>query len=79
MTEQDSTYKFLGKPHKLVEGLEKITGRAHYTGDMTLPGMLHVQLILSPHAHAKIKSIEKSEAEQMPDVVAVLTAPRSTD
>lgn len=74
MTQQDSTHKFLGKPHKLVEGLEKVTGRIHYTGDMTLPGMLHARLILSPHAHARIISIEKSEAEQMPGVVAVLTA-----
>ena len=60
MTEQGSKHKFLGKPHKLVEGLEKVTGRSHYTGDLNLSGMLHARPILSPHAHAEIKSIEKS-------------------
>ena len=74
MTEQTPTYQFLGKGRKLIDGLEKITGQARYTADMTLPGMLHARPILSPHAHAKIGSIDKSAAEQMPGVVAVLTA-----
>lgn len=67
-------YQFLGKGHRLVEGLEKVTGRARYAGDMILPGMLHARPILSPYAHAKIVSIDKSAAEQIPGVVAVLTA-----
>ncbi|MBI1878927.1 MAG: xanthine dehydrogenase family protein molybdopterin-binding subunit, partial [Chloroflexi bacterium] len=67
-------YQFLGKGYRLVEGLEKITGRARYAADVTLPGMLHARPILSPYAHAKIVSIDQSAAMQMPGVVAVLTA-----
>ncbi|MEM7346220.1 MAG: xanthine dehydrogenase family protein molybdopterin-binding subunit, partial [Chloroflexota bacterium] len=71
---QESTYKYLGKPHRLVEGLDKVTGRAEYAADVKLPGALHARPIFSPYAHATIVSIDKSEAEQMPGVVAVLTA-----
>ena len=70
----DSTYRFLGKGHKLVEGLEKVTGRARYVADVHLPGMVYARPLLSPYAHAKIVSIDKSMAETMPGVVAVLTA-----
>lgn len=58
----------------MVEGLDKVTGRARYAGDVVLPGMLHARPVLSPYAHAKIVSIDKSAAAQMPGVVAVLTA-----
>jgi len=67
-------YQYLGKGRRLVEGLDKITGRARYAGDIVLPEMLHARPILSPYAHAKIVSIDKSAAAQMPGVVAVLTA-----
>lgn len=67
-------YQYLGKGRRLVEGLDKVTGRACYAGDVVLPGMLYARLVLSPYAHAKIVSIDKSAAAQMPGVVAVLTA-----
>jgi CO/xanthine dehydrogenase Mo-binding subunit len=67
-------YQFLGKGRRLIEGLEKVTGRARYAGDVTMPGMLHARPILSPYAHARIIAIDKSAAEQIPGVVAVLTA-----
>lgn len=67
-------YQYLGKGRRLVEGLDKVTGRARYAGDVVLPGMLHARLVLSPYAHAKIVSIDKSTAAQMPGVVAVFTA-----
>jgi CO/xanthine dehydrogenase Mo-binding subunit len=67
-------YRYLGKGRRLVEGLDKVTGRARYAGDVVLPGMLHARPILSPYAHAKIVSIDKSAAAEMPGVVAVLTA-----
>ena len=70
----DSTYRFLGKGHKLVEGLEKVTGRARYVADVRLPGMVYARPLLSPYAHAKIVSVDKSMAETMPGVVAVFTA-----
>jgi CO/xanthine dehydrogenase Mo-binding subunit len=74
VTQQETTYQYLGKGRKLVEGLEKVTGRAQYTADLTLPGMLHIRPVLSPYAHATIRSIDASAARQLPGVVAVLTA-----
>ena len=74
MTQQETNYQYLGKGRKLVEGLERVTGRAQYTGDLTLPGMLHIRPVLSPYAHAAIRSIDTSAARAIPGVVAVLTA-----
>ncbi|MDJ0753748.1 MAG: xanthine dehydrogenase family protein molybdopterin-binding subunit [Ardenticatenaceae bacterium] len=71
MTEQ---YKYLGKPRKLIDGLEKVTGYAQYTADLQLPGMLYIRPIFSPYAHALITAVDKSAALEMPGVVAVLTA-----
>ncbi|UCH27685.1 MAG: xanthine dehydrogenase family protein [Trueperaceae bacterium] len=67
-------HQHLGKARKLIEGREKVTGGARYAADVVLPGMLHLRPVLSPHAHAVIESIDKSEAEAVPGVVAVLTA-----
>ena len=66
--------KYLGKPRKLLEGLEKAAGRATYVGDVRVPGMLHLRPVLSDVAHAKIISIDTSEAKKMPGVVAVYTS-----
>ncbi|HEY3228634.1 MAG TPA: molybdopterin cofactor-binding domain-containing protein, partial [Roseiflexaceae bacterium] len=74
MTQQVSAYQYLGKGRKLVEGMEKVTGSALYTGDVRLPGMLHARPVLSPYAHARIVSIDTAAAARMPGVVAVLTA-----
>ncbi len=56
-----------------VDGLSKSTGRALYTDDIALPGMLHGRILRSPHAHARILSIDTSEAEAMEGVHAVVT------
>lgn len=69
-----ANYRYLGKGHKLIEGMEKITGRAQYAGDLVLPGMLHARLVLSPYAHARIVSIDTEAARAMPGVVAVYRA-----
>ena len=69
-----STYKYVGKRRKLVEGFEKVTGAVRYTADMKVPGMVYGRPILSPYAHANILSVDKSAAEAMPGVLAVLTA-----
>ncbi|MEP3525095.1 MAG: xanthine dehydrogenase family protein molybdopterin-binding subunit [Hyphomicrobiales bacterium] len=50
-----------------------ITGRGQYTDDITLPGQLHASFVRSPHAHAKIKSIDTSAAKAMDGVIDVLT------
>ncbi len=67
-------YKYVGKRRKLVEGFDKITGMAEYVADLVVPRMAYGRPILSPYAHANIVSIDKSVAETMPGVVAVLTA-----
>ncbi len=56
------------------DGPDKITGRARYAGDQTLPGMLYARLVTSPYAHAYILNIDTSAALSLPGVVAVFTA-----
>src|SRR6478672_13545671 len=56
------------------DGVDKVIGRANFGADMTMPGMLWGKLKRSPHAHARIKSINTSKAEKLPGVRAVVTA-----
>ena len=56
------------------DGLDKVTGRARYSADIHLPGMLHGKLLRSPHAHARIRSIDCSRALELSGVKAVVTA-----
>ncbi|MBC7282893.1 xanthine dehydrogenase family protein molybdopterin-binding subunit [Hoeflea sp.] len=49
-----------------------ITGKGKYTDDMVVPGMKQAHFVRSPHAHAKIKSIDTSAAEKMPGVIGIL-------
>ena len=67
-------YRVVGRPTPRVEGVEKVTGRTIYTADVHLPGMLRVKLLLSPHAHARIRRIVASRAAVLEGVVAVVTA-----
>ncbi len=63
--------RVIGKPTKRRDGLEKSTGKAKYSSDQKPAGMLFGALLTSPHAHARIKSIDTSEAEKMQGVKAV--------
>lgn len=56
-----------------IDALDKVTGRARYTSDLKLPGMLYGAFLRSPYAHARIKRIDSSKAEKLPGVKAVLT------
>src|SRR5438045_7226159 len=56
------------------DGVDKVTGRANFGADMTMPGMLWGKLKRSPHAHARVKSINTSKAEKLPGVRAVVSA-----
>lgn len=67
-------FTHVGKPHPLLEGRRKVMGRVQYTPDVTLPGLLHARLVLSPHAHARIVAVHTGEARALPGVVAILTA-----
>jgi carbon-monoxide dehydrogenase large subunit len=65
--------KFVGKPVKRVEDPRLISGEAKYLDDVQLPGMLHAVVLRSPHAHARINSIDVSRAAAVPGVVGVFT------
>ena len=56
------------------DGVDKVTGRAQYGADLDLTGMLQARVLRSPHAHARIKSIDTSRAEALDGVRAVVTA-----
>ena len=76
MNKEASTtnYKWVGKVTRRPDGPDKVTGRARYGDDMTLPRMLHAKILRSPHAHAKIISIDTSKAMDLKGVKAVLTS-----
>jgi CO/xanthine dehydrogenase Mo-binding subunit len=63
----------IGQNVARIDALDKVTGRAKYTADLKLPGMLYATFLRSPHAHARIKRIDTSRAEALPGVKAVLT------
>ncbi|MDP6410472.1 MAG: molybdopterin-dependent oxidoreductase [Planctomycetota bacterium] len=66
-------FSVIGKPHRKVDGLAKATGQALYADDLSLPGMLHAKTLRSPHAHARIVSIDTSRAAALDGVHAVIT------
>jgi len=66
-------FQVVGKPHKKIDGLVKSTGQAMYADDIALPGMLHAKTLRSPHAHAKIISIDCGKALALKGVHAVIT------
>lgn len=66
-------FKYIGQRTIRPDGYDKVTGRAAYGADLTLPGMIWGKVLRSPHAHAKIISIDTSKAEAHPDVMAVAT------
>ena len=70
--EQDNLSTSIGKSVPRREGPEKVSGKAVYTDDMSVNGMLHGALLGSPYPHARIVSIDKSKAEALPGVKAVL-------
>ena len=77
LTEDQGTqpgYKQVGTRPVRPDGLEKVTGKAQFGADLTLPGMLEGAVLRSPHAHAEIVSIDTSAAEAMPGVKAIVTS-----
>ena len=67
-------YNVVGKRHIRPDGVDKVTGRAQYGADIQLAGLLQGKVLRSPHAHARIKSIDTTGAEAYPGVRAVVTA-----
>jgi CO/xanthine dehydrogenase Mo-binding subunit len=67
-------YKWVGTRPIRPDGVPKVTGRALYAADFTMPGALVGRILRSPHAHARIRSIDTSKAAALPGVKAVITA-----
>ena len=65
----------LHKRLKRVDGPDKVSGKAVYTHDVRLPGMLYGRILLSPHPHARVTKLDISQAQSMPGVKAALTVP----
>src|SRR5262252_1604344 len=63
--------RVIGKRLSRADGLQKATGRAKYNSDINPDGLLFAVLLTSPHAHARVKSIDTSAAEKLPGVTAV--------
>jgi CO/xanthine dehydrogenase Mo-binding subunit len=63
----------IGKPLPRIDSAEKVHGQTRYTGDLSVPGMLHARLATSHYAHANIKGIDTSAALEIPGVYAVYT------
>jgi CO/xanthine dehydrogenase Mo-binding subunit/aerobic-type carbon monoxide dehydrogenase small subunit (CoxS/CutS family) len=65
--------RFIGANVRRIDAPSKVTGRLRYAGDMVMPGMLHLQVLRSPHPHAVIESLDASAAEAIPGVEGVIT------
>lgn len=68
-----SQTKIVGTSVPRVDGLEKVTGAALYTGDLKFPRMLYAEVVRSPHAHAKVLAVRVDKALKVPGVRAVAT------
>ncbi|WP_089940825.1 hypothetical protein [Candidatus Entotheonella palauensis] len=66
-------YHIIGKPAQRVNAQLKVTGQAHYSADIDLPGTLWGKSLHSPYAHARIVRIDTTAAQQVPGVHAVIT------
>jgi CO/xanthine dehydrogenase Mo-binding subunit len=67
-------FRFVGRRTRRADAPERLTGQIRFTNDLVLPGALHCRFVLSPHAVARIVSVDATEARALPGVVAVLTA-----
>jgi len=70
---QAKEYRVVGKPELRSDGAEKVTGKALYTVDVKLPGMVHGKILRSPYAHARLVRVDARKAEELPGVFAVIT------
>src|SRR6266540_318191 len=68
-----ANYSVVGQSVYRTDANPKVTGRALHVGNIEMPGMLHVAVLRSPYAHARITRIEKSAAEKLTGVAVVLT------
>src|ERR1700674_1602226 len=69
-TETHHIHGRIGQSIKRIEDARFLRGKGNYLDDFVLPGMLHMAILRSPHAHARIKSIDATAASAMPGVIA---------
>ena len=67
------TQPYIGTPLTRKEDVRFLTGRATYTDDFKQQHLLHAATLRSPHPHANIRSIDISEAREMPGIVGIFT------
>src|SRR4051794_3448855 len=67
-------FTHIGKRQRRADSPERLTGKTRFTNDLLPQGALFTRFVRSPYASARISSVDKSAAEQVPGVVAVLTA-----
>jgi len=67
------TKRYVGSPVKVLDSPRLLTGRGKYVDDLTFPRMVHVALLRSPHAHARITRLDVEPARKAAGVVAVMT------
>jgi 2-furoyl-CoA dehydrogenase large subunit len=70
---ESSTYRWVGRKRRPVEDYRFVLGKGSYVADVKLEGMQHVALVASPHPHARIVSIDATDALALPGVLAVVT------
>ena len=73
MSQSQQAFKWVGTRPVRPDGVPKVTGAAKFGADYYLPGMLYGRVLRSPHAHARIRSIDTSRAEALPGVKAAIT------
>ncbi len=71
---QPRSFRYVGTRPIRQDGAEKVTGRANFGADLSFPGMLWGRVLRSPHAHAKVVSIDTSAASEIPGVKAIVTS-----
>ncbi|REB06087.1 xanthine dehydrogenase family protein molybdopterin-binding subunit [Sporosarcina sp. BI001-red] len=69
----NKVFTTVGKPEQRIDAVEKSTGKVRYVGDYSVPGLMHAKLVTSTQAHAKITSIDTTEAWKVPGVRAIVT------
>src|SRR5437870_7354449 len=65
--------KTIGHPTPRIDAVARVTGKATYSNDVRLPGILSARVLRSPHPHARIRRIDLSRAQALPGVKAILT------
>src|SRR5215510_3888817 len=73
MTGNNPNNKWIGQRTIRPDGVDKVTGRAAFGADLSMPGMLVGKVLRSPHPHARIRSINIQSAAALPGVKAVMT------